>query len=102
MVSTPVRGGNVVSAGIVGGSLIIGLSDGSIVEAGMVQGSAHAEMILVEFSARSPSSRIMAQKLVALELKSFRQRRPTSQRRRWLKQPESESKHCWLVIYHDG
>ena len=39
MVSTPVRGGNVVSAGIVGGSLIIGLSDGSIVEAGMVQGS---------------------------------------------------------------
>jgi superfamily II DNA or RNA helicase len=39
----------------------------------MVQGSAHAEMILVEFSARSPSSRIMAQKLVALELKSFRE-----------------------------
>ena len=39
MTSTPTRGGNVVSAGVIGGELIIGLSDGSIINAGLIQGS---------------------------------------------------------------
>ena len=36
---TPTRGGTIVSAGIIGGELILGLSDGSIVNAGFVQGA---------------------------------------------------------------
>jgi hypothetical protein len=39
MTSTPTRGGSVVSAGVIGGELIIGLADGSIINAGFVQGA---------------------------------------------------------------